>query len=93
MRRCVASQRSRCEFCQTSITRVRARLEIRTERLAFRQGARSASEMQYCWLDNCELCAAIRGSILNLFVSNEGVTTSDKLWVMLCLEFLGLLCC
>ena len=40
--------------CQTSKTRVRARLEIRTGRLAHtasRQGARSASEMQSCWLD------------------------------------------
>ena len=43
--------------CQTSKTRVRARLDIRTERLAdtpyvaSRQGARSASEMQSCWLD------------------------------------------
>ena len=40
--------------CQTSKTRVRARLDIRTERLAHtsHQGARSASEMQSCWLDN-----------------------------------------
>ena len=57
--------------CQTSKTRVRARLDFRTERLALvkpvrpacarleirtgrlasRQGARSASKMQSCWLD------------------------------------------
>ena len=48
----------RADPCQTSKTRVRARLDIRTERLAHtrmyvasRQGARSASEMQSCWLD------------------------------------------
>ena len=34
------------------MTRMCARLEIRTGRLAFRKGARSASEMQSCWLDN-----------------------------------------
>ena len=45
--------------CQTSKTRVRARLEIRTGRLAHtasRQGARSASEMQSCWLDKVLEC-------------------------------------
>ena len=51
-------------FCQTSKTRVRARLDIRTERLAHthvasRQGARSASEMQSCWLDKRFFVAVI----------------------------------
>ena len=49
--------------CQTSKTRVRAQLDIRTERLAHthvvsRQGARSASEMQSCWLDKPDPRAA-----------------------------------
>ena len=65
---CFAAARAAC-VCQTSKTRVRARLKIRTRRLAHtasvahtasshslahtasRQGARSASEMQSCWLD------------------------------------------
>ena len=40
--------------CQTSKTRMRAQLDIRTERLAHtsgRAGARSASEMQSYWLE------------------------------------------
>ena len=37
------------EYCQTIETRVRARLDIRTEHLA--QGARSASEVLSCWRD------------------------------------------
>ena len=43
---------------------MRARLDIRTERLAdtrvaSRQGARSASEMQSCWLDKEQDAAKI----------------------------------
>ena len=43
--------------CQTSKTRERVRLEIRTERLA-RQGAGSASEMQSCVLTHAARAAA-----------------------------------
>ena len=57
--------------CQASMTRMCARLEIRTGRLgqvasdrsprvASRKGARSASEMQSCWLDKHAARAAAK---------------------------------
>ena len=52
----------RATLCQASMTRMCAWLEIRTGRLAHtrmyvasRKGARSASEMQFCWLDRATL--------------------------------------
>ena len=44
---------------QASMTRMSARLEIRIGRLAVasREGARSASEMQSCWLDKLMPCS------------------------------------
>ena len=53
------------DTCQASMTRMCARLKIRTGRLAHtyvasRKGARSASEMQFCWLDKRDLTGDAR---------------------------------
>ena len=70
--------------CQTSKTRVRARLDIRTERLA--QGARSASEieMQSCWLDNWHvsiflLCPCQWPAMRALRISSKFLTDDIRL--------------